>query len=355
MYYLGVLLKDRAKADNRDYSHLHPSEIGGCPRANMFKILGIEENSDFSVSTLLKFDNGHSLHDRIQKYFRDIGKINSNCGLVVDTIEKIENGHSEVAFQFSEDGDRIPTEKIIVYGTSGRKYPFNPNHKVWIADAHNSIELAKFLNVGDKFYLTEVPFEDAEMHLSGHVDGVIKENGHEAVLEIKSINAKGFTRLFYNDDLKYDYQTDGRDEKKCHICSKSTRAGENMAMHLMGSHSELANAQKKHVIQANAYMEAMGVDRTLFWYENKDNQEICDIIEYRNDKIVKEIKTSCIKLWNMIEQTWDGNPQIPVMPTWAKADAFGCKWCSFHHMCWKNDSMNIYKAIENMISMGKLC
>lgn len=347
------MLKDKANADDRDYSHLHPSEVGGCPRANMFKILGIESNSDFSCSTLLKFDNGHSVHDRIQRYFRQIHKINPNTGCVVDEVERIEKGQSKVAFKFDEEGNRTPAEKFIVYGTSGRKYPFNYNHKVWIFDPQNIsndlTDKAQHLNIGDKFFLCEVPFEDEEMHLSGHVDGVIKENGYEAVLEIKSTNTKGFTRLFYNDDLKHEYLSDIKDDKKCHICAKSPRSGENMAMHLMECHSELANPQKKHVIQGNAYMHAMGVDRVLFWYENKDNQEICDILEYKSEKLIKELRTSCIKLWSMIENTWNNNPQIPMMPGWAKPDAFGCRYCDFHHMCWKNDKNNIYRAIENMV------
>ena len=349
-HFIEMYLTDRAKADDRDYSHFHPSEIGGCPRATWFKTIGIPSNDDLTPATLMKFDTGHSVHARVQGYFRAISRFGDKVGTATDIVVSAEKGDSTVGFKVNDDGERIPSKKMIVKGESGRVYPYSLREKVWIKQGLNDLEKEVLdLVPGDEFFLEEVPFENPECHLSGHVDGLIYEGGEPCILEIKSINAKGFTRLFFTDELKFDYAADNiRDDRKCHVCGKSTRTGETMATHMMECHYELAIPHKKHVIQGNAYMDALGAKKTLFYYENKDNQEVCDIIEYRNDKLISDLHEMCVKLWNMLESTWGGTTSIPKKPAWASPECFSCKYCGYSHICWKQTE-GIYEAVEQML------
>jgi CRISPR/Cas system-associated exonuclease Cas4 (RecB family) len=348
------MLKHKAINSDRDYSHFHPSEIGSCPRAIQFKMVGIEENQDLSGSVLTKFDNGHSVHYRIQKYFRDINRFNNEVGLASDIVLGIEEKKSSVSFKVNEDGEKIYSNKLFVYGKSGREYPFYFGDKVWIKDFDHINEWTKVtdLKIGDEFYLIEVPFENSEIHLSGHIDGIVIENGELCVLEIKSINNSGFSRLFFNNEIKDEYVSDIRDDKKCFICGKSIRSGNSLSKHLVDFHYESAIPQNKHIVQANAYMNSIGVSKTLFWYENKDNQEILDIIEQIDLRLVEQINKSCHKLWTMIESTLNGDYKIAKKPNWATPESFGCRYCNFNHICWDKTSDNIYRLVEFMLIRG---
>jgi hypothetical protein len=270
-------LKKQAENSDRDYSHFHPSEIGGCPRAIVLKMLGVSGNEDFSGETLTKFSNGHSVHDRIQLFFK-------NAGLMAcDIATEIKEEESFVSFKTNESGNKIYNKKLTVYGKNGNRYPFNDNDKVWIKGKENKIRI-KDIKIGDEFYLAEVPFEQKEINLCGHIDAIIYENNEPCVLEIKSINFKGFNRLFYTEDKKDDYVSDIFNDKICNVCGARMEYGESISSHLVEKHYSLAIPEKKHVIQANAYMASQNIDKAIIWYENKDNQNICDIL-MRSSKI----------------------------------------------------------------------
>ena len=179
------LLIDRKENDNRDYSYLHPSEIGGCPRALYFKATSTPENDNISASDLFKFDVGHWLHERVQTYCRDANV------LMLDEVVSISSGESKVAFEMVDgefvliDNKRIPKERIIIKGKI-RDYPYIPGTKVWLEGCQrkNPWTPVEELREGDKWYLAEVPFEWPDMHLAGHVDGLVMEHGEPTVLEI---------------------------------------------------------------------------------------------------------------------------------------------------------------------------
>lgn len=81
----------------------------------------------------------------------------------------------------------------------------------------------------------EVQVENEELNVIGHTDGVCHFPGLPKMLaEFKSINSNGWKQLI--------------------------------------------QPMEKHIEQATIYMKCLGIMRTMFWYENKDNQEIKEYV-----------------------------------------------------------------------------
>jgi hypothetical protein len=149
-------LKNRPR-DDREIHCFHPSALHKSPYELYQEYLhGFTPR--FSSRTFRIMDNGHHVHERLQKYLTDIG---------------------------------------VVVGL-------------------------------------EVPVENEEFDIVGHCDGILEVNGKRGVLEIKSINNKGFTSL--------------------------------------------ASPRAMHVWQLNIYMFCLGLEHGVLLYENKDNQELKEFI-----------------------------------------------------------------------------
>jgi hypothetical protein len=91
---------------------------------------------------------------------------------------------------------------------------------------------------------TEVPVENEEYEIKGHADGIIKINGIEGVLEIKSINSNQF----------------------------------------YGSYEP----KPEHLIQANIYMFCLGIPRACLLYECKDTQELKEFYIKQEQSILEK-------------------------------------------------------------------
>jgi hypothetical protein len=332
----------KANSNDRDYSYFHPSSFGNCEREIIFDKYKIPVKTEFSLETFTKFDFGHSIHDRIQNYFI---KADVVC---IDKVKKIDlNSYSKVAL---EDDGKIGKPRVLIYGESGRTYPYF--HSSFVIktdfDDHNKFTPITDLKVGDEWYLIEVPFEIEELHMAGHIDGIINDNGDDTILEIKSINDRGFLYLFYNDEVAENYDGRNPNEKICHICGKTKPYGKSMAGHLVSAHRPLATPLEKHIIQAHAYMLATDTKKTLFWYENKNNQEIIDIIDTRNEDLIQGIQRRANLLWEIAKQN-----KIPKKPYKAKnKSCFTCAYCKYNYLCWAENDTLFENSLED-IKKGK--
>jgi len=340
------LLAERSLAGDRSYYYFHPSQLGDCPKQLALRKLGISTDDDLEYRTQRKFQVGHSLHADIQGYFRDTGL------LMTDKVVNIEKGASTV----HKDKTGQWAKRIIVTGESGRKYPYIPGSCVWIEgfDKNNPNTRIEDVKAGNSIYLAEIPIEVPALHMAGHVDGLILDNGEPCVLEIKSINKDGFLRLFFNSKAVGHYKHDEMNDRICHVCGWKKTMTSNMAKHLVEEHYNYAEPQEKHIIQANAYMYALNIQKTLFWYENKDNQEVFDVIIKRDDDLIKKLKKYCNDLWDIVEvyedpeKIGDGKPPLPAMPDWAISGGknnFKCIFCPYNYFCWdENGEINSWQA-----------
>jgi len=101
----------------------------------------------------------------------------------------------------------------------------------------------------------ECPVENREYEIKGHADGVLEIDGKKGVLEIKSINSRGFYGLLEPDE--------------------------------------------RHLIQANVYMFCLGIPRGVILYENKDNQDLREFLVTQDPKVIQPVleKIKLVQSW----------------------------------------------------------
>ena len=66
-------LAERNQPEFKKVNGFHPSYTNQCPRYWNYLFTGVSVTPDFRPQTYRIFDNGHAVHDRIYKYFRDMG------------------------------------------------------------------------------------------------------------------------------------------------------------------------------------------------------------------------------------------------------------------------------------------
>jgi len=87
------VLMNNYHANDRDYNVFHPSTIGGCIRKPVLDALYISKKQP-STRQLRVFDNGHDVHRRISRYFREAGVLVKD-ELVIDYPQLNVRGHSD--------------------------------------------------------------------------------------------------------------------------------------------------------------------------------------------------------------------------------------------------------------------
>ena len=205
------LIESHLEKQNRDAQRqtkcFHVSQLyHPCLRHLYYSYFGLKQEVD--AKTYRIFDNGHSVHNRLQSYLEGIG---------------------------------ILVEK---------------EHRVW----------------------------NGEYRICGRCDGIVKLNGKCGVLEIKSINSKGF-----NSSLP----------------------------------------KHEHVVQTMMYIHLLGLRGGVILYENKDTQELTECYCALDIAIVDKTLAKVKKVKNIIE-----TKQLPP-PTQREWD---CKFCGFKESCRKSFS-----------------
>jgi CRISPR/Cas system-associated exonuclease Cas4 (RecB family) len=136
----------------------------------------------------------------------------------------------------------------------------------------------------EEYNYKEVNFRDEDHMLGGSIDGILNISNSFVVIDYKTMNSNLFGKL--NSPLD------------------------------------------KHIIQVSVYMWAMGVDKAILLYENKDTQRMkvfeVNISEDMVEKILKRAKS----LKRIVEK---GN--LPKRPF--KKDSPQCKKCPYKGTCWK--------------------
>jgi len=317
-------LIDQANKNDRDYSYWHPSAVGGCPRELALRKNNVPvTNPNHDFRALSVFYNGHYLHNRYQTYFRKIGI------LATDVVREIDYEYvSKITGK---------TTKILVKCESGMSYPFSKKAHIWVKGKDkepNPWTRIKDLQIGDEFYLAEVPFEYEKWHMSGSIDAILKFDDKLYVNDIKSINKRGFRYLFFDKD-KHGERNFPQD-RLCHICNEKLYGiTANMDNHLAKYHPEEAKAQEEHIVQVNTYMYVMcklglPIEAGTVLYENKDTQTVVEVNVEKNKQIVKEIGRLCINLWKIVHE----EGKTPSIPKEYTSDGFPCAFCDYKDHCW---------------------
>jgi len=92
---------------------------------------------------------------------------------------------------------------------------------------------------------SEVTVESQEYEICGHTDGIIRINGKEGILEIKSMNARNFHSAY--------------------------------------------EPKPEHLVQVNVYMYCAGIPRACLLYECKDDQHLKEFFVKQDPKIINPV------------------------------------------------------------------
>ena len=219
----------------------HPSSLSTstCKRKIYMDYMGL--SGDVGNRLRRIFDNGHDVHDRWQKYLTRSGKIGS---------------------QFKLWGN-------------------------WRCKKCNKLFEEQFEpECCGKVKYAEVPLADKERDIVGKADGILVFHGVRYLLEIKSINSAGF--------------------------------------------SKLNSAKKEHRKQAMIYARTLGVETILFLYEDKNTQNMKLFLDKVDHSLLKEVDDMRDEVELIIK-----SGQIPggIFPSrfcdWCHPEKFGCNQGSF--------------------------
>lgn len=122
----------------------------------------------------------------------------------------------------------LPISRLVSLYINGSNERF-PAQTLRIFDCGTFLEKRLLQYLDEILISSNVPVEDPSLELVGEVDALIELNGKEFVLEVKSINSRGFQKL--------------------------------------------RQPPKAHLWQVQGYLRCSGIEQAILLYENKDSQE----------------------------------------------------------------------------------
>ena len=257
-----------------------PSSASRCERAIVYGRLGYEtDGNSIDARTRRIFDNGHGMHDRLQKYMREQGI------LVMD----------------------------------------------------------------------EVPVYLDRLQIQGHTDGLLQLTKFElGVLEIKSINTNGFSKLI---DARADHKEQGlvylvcMEERRLWL-KENFESIEELQKYLVSKeYQEFVENHYQHMKSGNHYSRG---DKLIFKYEQhmqadellwKTPRPINKMVFLYEDKNTQELKEYVVlyneEAWESLEEKFEyinryiAKNKVPPKPKEATSKSCTmCRWCSFKNNCY---------------------
>ena len=216
--------------------------------------------------------------------------------------------------------------------------------------------LQAYLKKQGMLLMDEVPVINELYNIQGHTDGILKLSKDElGVLEIKSINSKGFSEL---KSAKPEHQKQGlvylfclenwrqmlHDKYKTEEEFNKSGISRSMKYHSFYTHlkdgskftrEEKINFQVSLIKQMDEilYHCDKPLTKVVFLYENKDTQDLKEYCISSTDPqskgVLKEILEECEYLNDVI----DNNKGVPPRCASSKNDN-SCRWCNYKTECW---------------------
>jgi hypothetical protein len=254
------------------------------------------------------FDTVDALIDAINDYLLDLRK---------------NGGKLEFPMVLDWGGEQSNTDRILRLSSSG-KCPRQMAYKAFFPEEQEELS-ARALNVfihGDLLHekernlIRQVTYlTDVEKHVEfkvrpgltvgGHIDGKIYIGDKPMILDIKSINTRGFKEA-----------VEGR-------------------------------PRDEYVAQANAYMEAEGVGQAVLWMYNKDTSHRAALILERDEDVIREIRERFISVADATAEALPDKmyePQLEIRKGKATGREYlpwQCGYCPFVERCWGGDGFDL--------------
>jgi hypothetical protein len=147
-----------------------------------------------------------------------------------------------------------PPRELYWHYLKGDVQEFGPRTLRIFDNGHHVHErLQAYLKEAGILLESEVPVASEEYEIRGHTDGIIKINGMEGILEIKSMNARNFHSA-------YEPKTD-------------------------------------HLVQVNVYMFCTSIPRACLLYECKDDQRLKEFFVKQDPAVLNPVleKIRCVQ------------------------------------------------------------
>lgn len=131
----------------------------------------------------------------------------------------------------------------------------------------------------------EAPIVNPKLRIIGHADGILLIDGIKYLLEIKTINSRGFTML--------------------------------------------TGPKYEHKLQITAYMKALGLKWAVVLYYSKDDSKVKEfVIQYDEEVYLREVAPRIETYFKSIRSR-----SIPDREG-TSVNAFPCTFCQFKRICW---------------------
>ncbi len=228
--------------------------------------------------------------------------------------------------------------------------PINPRtRRIFDNGSYVHKRLQDYLTLQGMLLMAEVPVLNVNYNIQGHTDGIVDiGNGEIAILEIKSINSRGFDLL---KSAKEEHKLQGLlylyciETRRKEILEVGMGNPEVMKKLLKQRYSHLNSGKvytKKEKIQFQLDLHKeldeiltninKPVTKIIFLYENKDNQEIKEFVVYSTDPKNAELLQNELKRCTQLNE-FVNKESIPAREGKSKSD-YSCRYCSFASECW---------------------
>jgi len=146
---------------------------------------------------------------------------------------------------------------------------------------------------------------NGEVSIAGHMDGVIEVDGEPMILDIKSINTRGFSEI-QKGTMRPDYEA-----------------------------------------QVNAYMDATGIRKACLWFYNKDTSHRHAVVLEYNPEVVQQVRD---RFQRVLDSTPDSLPPREYLPqaevargkmTGREYLPWQCSYCPFTERCWSSEGFRL--------------
>lgn len=214
---------------------------------------------------------------------------------------------------------------------------------------HMHLRIQEYLTKEGSLVMDECPCIDAEANIQGHTDGILKMTEQEyAILELKSMNSILFGKLkepkpeHIAQAMIYMYCTECRRQELAVMTDEEFEKSEKERAEFYRSRYQHLRAGKKytkeekiqHNIDTNLKLDNLlhtikrTIDRIVFLYENKDNQELKEfVIEYDDD-----LMCDILDFYDQVNY-YVANKKVPPREGTSKSCNI-CRFCSYRNECY---------------------
>ena len=220
---------------------------------------------------------------------------------------------------------------------------------------HTHERLQRYMLDEGILLMDEVPVFYDDLQIQGHTDGLLQLTPAElGVLEIKSINSNGFTKLV---DAKEEHKLQASvymfslEARRKYLKKRFKRLG-TLKLYLKSKaykqfikdHYKHLKGGAKHTLEQKHHFKYLQhrqadlllwgsnkpITKMIFLYENKDTQELKEYTVTWNDGMMDELKEKFEYINEFVTKK-----EVPPRPAEATSKSCGhCRWCNFKLECW---------------------